>query len=245
MFEFVYNYLNYLLNGENDNNHIILYLIDKGLLEYLTNSGIKNIKYLNKKSVLNFKENKNYINSVFSKKKSVLRRKLTFWKNYTQVYRFFENTFLNSSEFNTTNLLCNLPILPWKRNFIGCTDYIDRIGLSDLTYPIMIGVDHFHRPFIAIKYTYQELNNSENKIGRITVFQRYSNDYKCWVSCNKIGPIMRLDGNSSFSDFEKKLFIENIICLLLGKKIRCRYQNEEDYQIGILNENYEFYDCKI
>ena len=41
------------------------------------------------------------------------------------------------------------------------------------------------------------------------------------------------------------LFIENIICLLLGKKIRCRYQNEEDYQIGILNENYEFYDCKI
>ena len=78
MFEFVYKYLNYLFNGENNNYHIILYLIDKGLLEYLSNSGIKNIKYLNKKSVLNFKENKNYINSVFSKKKSVLKRKLTF-----------------------------------------------------------------------------------------------------------------------------------------------------------------------
>ena len=93
MLDLIYNYLNYFINGEIKNNQIILYLIDKGLLEYLTNSGIKNIKYLNKKSVLNFKENKNYINSIFSRKKSVLKRKLTFWKNYTQVYRFFENTF--------------------------------------------------------------------------------------------------------------------------------------------------------
>ena len=218
--ELIHYYVNYIFNSEIKNNQIIFYLIDKGLLEYLTNSSIKNIKYLNKKSVLNFKENKNYINSVFNKKKSVLKRKLTFWNNYNQVYRFFENTFLNSSEFNTTNLLCNLPILilPWKRNFIGCTDYIDRIGVSDLKFPIMIGVDHFHRPFIAIKYTYRELDwadinkktiiYSENKIGRITVFQRYSKDYKCWVSCNKIGPIMRLDGNCSFSDFEKKLYSE-------------------------------------
>ena len=49
---------------------------------------------------------------------------------------------------------------------------------------------------------------------------------------------MRLDGNCSFSDFKKKLFIENIMCLFLGKKIRCRYSNDED-------DSYEFYDCKI
>jgi len=261
-FELIYNYLDYIFNDEIKNNQIIFYLVDKGLLEYLTNSGIKNIKYLNKKSILNFKENKKYVNSVFNRKLNILKNNLTIWNNYIKVYRFFEKTFLNSSEFKTKKFIRQFPILPWKRYYSGGTNYIDRIRTSNLKYPIMIGVDHFRRPFITIKYTYQELDwaddinkkkiiYSENKIGRITIFQRYTNDYTCWVSCNKRGPIMRFDGNSSFSDSEKKLLIENIICLISGKKTRCfqmprrhfdaYYYDFNDYNI----DGYEFYDCKI
>tara|TARA_B110000008_G_scaffold279401_1_gene326349 strand:+ start:1130 stop:1870 length:741 start_codon:yes stop_codon:yes gene_type:complete len=237
-FELLYNYLSCLFNSEINENTIIFYLIDKGLLEYLTNSGIKNIKYLNKTSVLNFNKNKKYVNSVFRGKLTILQRNLTNWNNYTRVYRFFETTFLNSREFKTTTLISHFPILPWKRFYIGCTDYIDGIKPSNLTYPIMIGVDHFHRPFITIKYTYSELHCSEMKTGKITVFQRYTNDCKCWVGCSKRGPIMRFNGNSTFSNSEKKLFIENIICLVSGKKIRCYYYNGD-------NEGYHLYDCKI
>ena len=70
------------------------------------------------------------------------------WKKLISIGKYFNKTILPKK------LIELLPVLPWKRNYVGCTDYIDGIRAKDLTYPIMIGVDHFRRPFITIKYKY-------------------------------------------------------------------------------------------
>jgi hypothetical protein len=45
----------------------------------------------------------------------------------------------------------SFPILEWRNDFMGFTDYIDRILPSDVFYPIMIGTDCYQRSFITLK----------------------------------------------------------------------------------------------
>ena len=169
---------------------IIPYLIGKNLETYLNVSDLHKIKSCNKE--LN---NNIYLQKELNVKKTLLYKYLQIWKK-NDVYLYFKDTFFPEK------LIKLLPVLPCKRNYVGCTDYIDGIRAKDLTHPIMIGVDHFRRPFITI---------------------RYVNCRKKWVKCNNRGPLMLHEGDSIFTNDDKALFINNIIRLLCEKKIIVNY----------------------
>lgn len=77
--------------------------------------------------------------------------------------------------FGGIDSLCKYDILPWNSKYIGFTDYIDSIPLEDLgNNKIMIGLDNYERPFIAI------LNDDIVSI----LFQRYSNLESIWACSN-------------------------------------------------------------
>lgn len=78
-------------------------------------------------------------------------------------------------------------ILSWKSQYIGSTDYIDSIPLQDLEgNKIMIGIDAYNRPFIAILCEYKVC----------ILFQRYSNLNFTWACAN-------------FDDFYGHFFVNN------------------------------------
>ena len=71
--------------------------------------------------------------------------------------------------------------LAWNDTFMGGTGYIDSIKSSDLQRPIMLGVDSWDRPFIAIKTTIT--NKYKKQFQNVDVlFQRFSNEKKTWTS---------------------------------------------------------------
>ena len=70
-------------------------------------------------------------------------------KNDCQVYRYFKGTFF------PIQLIQLFPVLPFDEVYLGSTDYIDRIDPKSLNKPIMVGIDHWRRPFISIRYKYQ------------------------------------------------------------------------------------------
>jgi len=189
---------------------IIPYLIGKDLEMYLNISDLYNVKLLNKE--LN---NDIYLQKELRVKIILLSNHFQKWKKLISIGDYFDETFFPKK------LIELLPVLPWKRIYVGCTDYIDGIRAKDLTYPIMIGVDHFRRPFITIKYKNLDKNKYliKNGCGHITVFQRYTDNKKAWVKCNTKGPLMIHDGSSVFTEEDKDLFINNIIRLLCDKKI--------------------------
>jgi hypothetical protein len=76
----------------------------------------------------------------------------------------------------TLERMANFPILEYKEEFLGLTDYIDGILPQDMTHPIMMGVDKYKRAFIAIR-TYQP---QEKKTMVDTIFQRYTKDKLIW-----------------------------------------------------------------
>ena len=208
---------------------IIPYLIGKDLETYLNIRDLRNIKLVNKE--LN--------QDIYLQKE--LKFKLALLSNYFQKMNKIINTYQYFNEtFFPKKLIKLLPVLPWKHNYMGCTDYIDRIKATDLIYPIMIGVDHFHRPFITIKYKNLNKNKKHTKC-YITVFQRYTDNKKCWVKCNTKGPLMIYDGSSVFSDEDKALFINNTVRLLCGKKIII---NDRDSWMSDVQTQKEI-DCKL
>jgi len=182
---------------------IIPYLIGKDLETYLNISDLYNVKLLNKE--LN---NDIYLQKELRVKIILASNHFQKWKKLISIGKYFNKTFLPKKVIEI------LPVLPWKRNYVGTSDYIDGIRAKDLTYPIMIGVDHFRRPFITIKYKF-----NKNEYGHITVFQRYTDNKKGWVKCNTKGPLMIHDGSSVFTKEDKDLFINNIIRLMCEKKI--------------------------
>lgn len=62
-------------------------------------------------------------------------------------------------------------------NRTGATDYIDFIGLEEVTGPIMYGVDIFRRNFIVIKM------KIDNEIILQTFFERYTDNDILWMGC--------------------------------------------------------------
>ena len=69
----------------------------------------------------------------------------------------------------------NLPVLDLKDE-TGFSDYIDFIKAENMDHPIMIGVDCFNRPFMAIK-----VKTNEDKYVVGTFFQRYTDDPYTWA----------------------------------------------------------------
>ena len=223
----VYYYINPIKIPE-----IIFYLIGKNLETYLNISDLYNVKSLNKELNQNI-----YLQKELRVKKTLLSNALQKWKNKKNVYNYFNNTFFPKKLINL------LPILPWKTYYVGGTDYIDRIRAKDLTHPIMIGVDHFRRPFITIKYKdFDKTKYSCNlNRGYITVFQRYTDAKQTWVKCNATGPLMIYNGSSTFNEEDKDLFINNIIRLLCGKKIIIN--NRDSWMSDVQSRNE--IDCKL
>ena len=107
----------------------------------------------------------------------------------------------------------------------------------------MIGVDHFRRPFITIKY--KDIDKTKyscnQNLGHITVFQRYTDAKQKWVKCNTKGPLMFYNGSSTFTEEDKDLFINNITRLLCGKKIII---NDRDSWLSNVQSRKEI-DCKL
>ena len=73
--------------------------------------------------------------------------------------------------------MIKIPILEWKDNFLGGTDYIDRITPEDLNHKIMMGIDRYHRPFICFR-----IKRDEEKYSVDTLFQRYTGETQTWTN---------------------------------------------------------------
>ena len=61
------------------------------------------------------------------------------------------------------------------KNIVGHTGYIDCVTIEKMSGNINIGLDSYLRPYCSISGYF-----SENKKYCFTIFQRYTNDKKCW-----------------------------------------------------------------
>lgn len=78
--------------------------------------------------------------------------------------------------FGGIDRFVELPILDFKKKFIGDTGYIDNIKDRDMKEPIMIGMDNFlKRPFIALK------TEVEDDVEVNILFQRYYDSQGYWL----------------------------------------------------------------
>lgn len=105
----------------------------------------------------------------------ILRYYFNSLKRYPVLKKLRKGIFKNGCD--------SLPVLKWNDKFLGSTGYIDRINTSDLSAPMMIGLDIYKRPFLTIAYTYK---NNKWCAGCITYFQRF---YDCtvewaWAGCS-------------------------------------------------------------
>jgi len=135
-------------------------------------------------------------------------------------------------ELFTIQELLNAPILTWQQQFMGHTDYIDRINPEDIDSPIAIGIDCYNRSFICLKLT----NLSKNEIFVCTLFQRYSDYQSRWThGCHSYANFMLECGYFLVENrFCHKNFEENMTKLLSKKKCTLRLINntEQDYILG-------------
>ena len=73
------------------------------------------------------------------------------------------------------NKMLSYPMLKYKQEFCDL-DYIDKIKVTDISAPIMLGKDNYNRAFITI----YEKNNDLDTV--FTIFKRFSNDMYSWTS---------------------------------------------------------------
>ena len=135
------------------------------------------------------------------------------------------------------------PILPWKSHFLGSTDYIDNIKVTDVWAPIMLGIDESGRPFITLR-TSQMIRKKPNVIVN-TLFQRYTDD-KSWTHGTCYGSLLFLSESGYFYNsnnqykFSHNLVNINIYQLLNDKKYifgyhSINYKNQEliTYEVSL------------
>jgi len=78
-----------------------------------------------------------------------------------------------------------VPVLAFQDRFVGGTDYLDGICYTDLTQPIMIGVDRYRRPFLCVVY-HDIDTDAQVSTYVLTVFQRYTDSPFMWcrIGCD-------------------------------------------------------------
>ena len=69
---------------------------------------------------------------------------------------------------------------------MGSTAYIDFIKSSEVTSPIMKGIDCYSRPFITIK-AMGSVRSKDVELFQ-TFFQRYTDNKSLWMGCGHYGP---------------------------------------------------------
>ena len=146
------------------NNNIFILIID-----YLKNIDLNKLKLIlhNKPEIIDS------IDRGIDKNKTIMSKRF----NLLRYYLYFKNCFV------PLKLICKIPLIEFRKSFMGQTHYIDGIIESDLSNPIMVGRDTYKRPFLTLKYkcrdsTYFQLHKTiktdTNNIAVLTIFQRYT-----------------------------------------------------------------------
>ena len=115
--------------------------------------------------------NQQYYNSI----KSCFIKKIQAKKQYVLCY--FSDIIIDIMNGISTFIFSH--ILNYQERFEGSTGYIDQITVSDVPYPIMIGVTSCMRPFITFKLQHTVRGFTDTFVE--TLFQRYTNDKYAWT----------------------------------------------------------------
>jgi hypothetical protein len=242
----------------------IIYTICNNLLL----KDIYKLKYINKNIdiIINIIKNRRYKKKKFFKLLYNNKIFKNFFKDFKWCFsgsiRDTNEYYLNLNNFSSISIvkerkvdninnirnLLQFPILTFKKNFMGSTNYIDGIYAKDLLHPIMIGLDSYNRMFISMKYyckteKFKQMGKiikvNTNRVNVITIFQRYSNNNLTWCKAgtdtNYIGSPILNNSNTSLSLYEFKLFIGNIYRILENMDIKyMNYKNPytDDYDIN-------------
>ena len=76
------------------------------------------------------------------------------------------------------------PKLEWKDRFLGSTDYIDGVSVSDLeNHPAMLGEDIYGRAFVALRVIVGDTPQC------VVIFQRYTDSIGTWAFAGHHVPI--------------------------------------------------------
>ena len=108
------------------------------------------------------------------------------------------------------------PRLSWKNTFLGPTGYIDQIRITDLTHPIMFGVDEYSRSFIVILHKDVE---EQQYYSLDVLFQRYTSEKSTW-SNSHVGDFSIIQYSGYFYNrgvLRDKYLSENLKCLIKNK----------------------------
>ena len=182
----------------------------------------------------------------------ILAERIKLQQSYIEIKHWRCYYFFQDSGF-PMRLITQLPILPFQRKFIGGTDYIDGIHSTDLTAPIMVGVDCYRRPYIVIAYKcfgekwiswngeerdFMGANGSRRLV--LTVFNRYTGlrGEGSWCKAGSgsySGCPILLSSNTLLRKNDKRLFTKNICEFLAGSPV--------SYINGL--EQLSYVDCKL
>lgn len=157
--------------------------------------------------------NQQYYSSI----KSSFIKKIQAKKLYILCY--FPDVIINI--MNGISTFVFLPILEYQEHFEGSTGYIDQIKVSDVSYPIMIGVTKCARPFITFKLQDTVRGFTETFVE--TLFQRYTNDKYTWTFGTFYQSVL-----SNYNGYTTKLYNNQIQINdhLLKENIKLLLKNE-------------------
>lgn len=124
--------------------------------------------------------------------------------------------------------MAQLPYLEWKRKYLGGTGYIEGIKPTDMSAPVMLGIDEvFNRPFISFRTTImKDKNNKEQRISDIiytkrkynitTIFQRYTDSKGTWSNSSYNWGFVNEGGHFMVNGKLKHYLLAINICNLLN-----------------------------
>ena len=156
------------------------------ILNFLSYKDLIKIKKLGNTNDLIFFSFDYTLNFVISNK-LILKNCLEKVKNYSIMKKYLSITFFNYEIFY------KYPIFKFNGNFLGESDFIDNISEDEVNYPIMVGVDNYHRPFIIIKYKlydnsieqYNQLIKFNKSTYLLVIFQRTEIHYNWWCKMER------------------------------------------------------------
>lgn len=156
---------------------------------------------------------------------------LRLFQNCEPIYNIFSKNETRKKQFE------ELPRLDLGKKR-GATDYIDFIRADDMSHSLMVGVDCYRRPFLAIKLKVMSDDKKETEIVG-TIFQRYSDQDHDWAY-GTIDELNMLYWNSGLRSYDDVKLEVRLLALLQGKKVRnIRFGNHHqsrmdahDYIIG-------------
>ena len=164
-------------------------------------------------------------------RRKLLRQIVRRWTR-APLFAHFENTFLAPFVRHY-----DVPVLAFQDRFCGGTDYLDGIVYSDLTHPLMIGVDRYRRPYLCVVYHWSVgggvdgvggvgSDGAKTKTRVLSVFQRYTDSPFTWCHGWDNQPILGEHDHTCLSPVAKTTLLRNLFRLVGGG----------DVQVGWLGE---------